>query len=65
MLKALAHPLDGASLIDVLDYAARRIADARDKAEGPSARQWQLAMDRFDEAYMWTVAAQTTEAPNQ
>ena len=57
MLKPLDHPLDGATLQEVFDYAARRLADASVNAGGP--REFRLAIDRFDEAYMWMIAAST------
>lgn len=51
-MRALVHPMAGASLIEVLDYAALRLSQQR-----TDSREWQLATDRFDEAYMWAVAA--------
>lgn len=55
MLEPIEHPLDGASVQDVFDYAARRLADAAGRAGTP--REYRLAIDRFDEAYMWLAAA--------
>lgn len=59
-LAAVDHPLDSASLREVFDYAARRLADAREQAG--LAREYCLSMDRFDEAYMWLVAAEEKSA---
>lgn len=59
-LTAVNHPLDGASLREVFDYAARRLAEARQQAG--MAREYCLSMDRFDEAYMWLVAAEEQSA---
>lgn len=56
-LTAISHPLDGASLREVFDYAARRLAD-----EAADNREYRNATDRFDEAYMWIVAAQEEAA---
>lgn len=54
------HPMASASLVEVLDYAALRLSQER--AEG---REWQLATDRFDEAYMWAVAARASVSGDQ
>jgi len=59
-LAAVDHPLDNASLREVFDYAARRLADASEQAE--QSREYRLSMDRFDEAYMWLVAAEEKSA---
>lgn len=59
-LAAVEHPLDAASLREVFDYAARRLGDASDQAGQP--REYRLAIDRFDEAYMWLVAADQSGA---
>lgn len=56
ILSAVEHPLDGWSLREVFDYAARRLADASVQADQP--REYLLSVDRFDEAYMWLVAAE-------
>jgi hypothetical protein len=52
-LAVVKHPLDGVVLREVLDYAARLLAD-----EANDMREYRIAIDRFDEAYMWLVAAQ-------
>jgi hypothetical protein len=59
-LAAVDHPLDSASLREVFDYAARRLSDASEQAEQP--REYRLSVDRFDEAYMWLVAAEEKSA---
>lgn len=59
-LVAIEHSLDGASLREVFDYAARRLAEARDQAR--MSREYCLSVDRFDEAYMWLVAGETALA---
>jgi len=59
-LAAINHPLDTASLREVFDYAARRLADASELAE--QSREYRLSVDRFDEAYMWLVAAEEKSA---
>lgn len=51
-VQAVRHPMADASLVEVLDYAALRLSETR-----TDAREWQLATDRLDEAYMWVVAA--------
>ncbi|NYD88730.1 hypothetical protein [Sphingomonas melonis] len=62
VIAAVGHPLDGATLQEVFDYAARRLADA--SADAGEPRELRLAVDRFDEAYMWMVAATPQEPPH-
>lgn len=56
-MENVAHPMQSASLREVFDYAALRLSQAID--EGMACREFLLATDRFDEAYMWMVAGET------
>lgn len=65
VLTPVPHPWEGARTIDLLDYLATRLVDERDQysiAQGQfrseEIRARCMAMDRFDEAYMWHVAAE-------
>jgi len=59
-MKLEPHPMAGASLIEVMDYLALRLAEVRDV--NADDRNLRNASDRYDEAYMWVVAWVSSQA---